>query len=111
VAFSVEKLIGLLISRIRLLKKLKMITVIVIPLPQLPGMVTIYSNMNIKSHDGSRFSCKVLLSQARDVLSKFSDKGLCYYILHHYLDKFMNILTDQLLNIYSRVKEHETRLT
>jgi hypothetical protein len=60
-----------------------------------------------RGHDASRVSCSVLLSQARLVLSKFGEKGLCYYILHHYLDKFINILRGQILNLYSKYKDRE----
>jgi hypothetical protein len=60
-----------------------------------------------RGHDASRVSCGVLLSQARLVLGKFGDKGLCYYILHHYLDKFINILVGQILSLYSKYKDRE----
>jgi hypothetical protein len=43
-------------------------------------------------HDVSRYSCRYLLDHARLVLMTFGDKGLCYFVLHLYLDKFMNIL-------------------
>jgi len=32
------------------------------------------------------------------VYFRFGDKGLCYYVLHHYLDKFPNILRGQILH-------------
>jgi hypothetical protein len=60
-----------------------------------------------RGHDASRVPCSVLLSQARLVLGKFGDKGLCYYILHHYLDKFIDILVGQILNLYSKYKDRE----
>jgi len=43
-------------------------------------------------HDASRYSCSHLLAHDKQVLSRFGDKGLCYLVLHHYLDKFMNIV-------------------
>ena len=51
-----------------------------------------------KTHDVARISCSELFEQAGIVYSKFGDKGLCYYVLHHYLDKFMNILRGQILH-------------
>jgi hypothetical protein len=35
------------------------------------------------------------------VYFRFGDKGLCYYALHHYLDKFSNILRGQILQTLS----------
>jgi hypothetical protein len=52
-----------------------------------------------KLHDASRYSCRYLLDHAKLVSMTFGDKGLCYFILHHYLDKFMNIL-------YGRVQHY-----
>jgi hypothetical protein len=43
-------------------------------------------------HDASRYFCSHLLTHAKLVLSAFGDKGLCYLALHHYLDKFTNIV-------------------
>jgi hypothetical protein len=60
-----------------------------------------------RGHDAGRISCSTLLSQARLVLERFGEKGLCYYILHHYLDKFLNMLTGQILNLYSKHKDEE----
>jgi len=45
-----------------------------------------------EQHDASRYSCSHLLAHAKQVLSRYGDKGLCYLVLHHYLDKFMNIV-------------------
>jgi len=65
-----------------------------------------------RSHDASRVSCSALLSQMRLVLSKFGDKGLCYYnILHHYLDRFIDILVGQMLSLYSKYKDRKMLLT
>jgi hypothetical protein len=52
------------------------------------------------THDLGRVSCSTLLADAENVVTKFGEKGLCYYILHHYLDKFEHILCGQLLNRY-----------
>jgi hypothetical protein len=54
----------------------------------------------VSDHDLSRISCRDLLDEAKEVVTKFGEKGLCYYILHHYLDKFEHILSGQLLNRY-----------
>ena len=51
-----------------------------------------------EKHDAARTSCSDLLKQVEAVYSRFGDKGLCYYILHHYLDKLPNILRGQLLH-------------
>jgi hypothetical protein len=54
-----------------------------------------------KTHDASRISCNELFEQIEIVYSRFGDKGLCYYVLHHYLDKFSNILRGQILHTLS----------
>jgi hypothetical protein len=54
----------------------------------------------VSDHDLSRISCRELLDKAKEVVTKFGEKGLCYYILHHYLDKFEHILSGQLQNRY-----------
>jgi cell division septum initiation protein DivIVA len=54
----------------------------------------------VSDHDLSRISCRELLDKAKEVVTKFGEKGLCYYILHHYLDKFERILSGQILNRY-----------
>jgi len=81
-------------------------TEIVIPLPQLPGKVIIYTDITSrKSHDAGRVTCDVLLSQVKEVLSRFGEPGLCYYVLHHYLDKLWNMIRGQLLHLYSQTKD------
>jgi len=51
-----------------------------------------------KKHDTARTSCSDLFKQVEAIYSRFGDKGLYYYILHHYLDKLPNILGGQLLH-------------
>jgi hypothetical protein len=82
---------------------------LVIPLSSIPGgYLVIEGDVSGRNgHDASRVSCGVLLSQARLVFGKLGDKGLCYYILHHYLDKFIDILVGQILSLYSKYKDRE----
>jgi hypothetical protein len=54
------------------------------------------------AHDKARMSCDTLFSQARVVLGKHGEKGLCYYVLHHYLDKVENIVFGQILSQWSK---------
>jgi hypothetical protein len=54
------------------------------------------------AHDRARMSCDTLFSQARAVLGKHGERGLCYYVLHHYLDKVENIVFGQILSQWSR---------
>lgn len=60
-----------------------------------------------KMHDKARVSCDTLFSQARDVLNKYGEKGLCYYVLHHYLDKIENIVLGQILSQWSKKYKNE----
>jgi hypothetical protein len=54
------------------------------------------------AHDKARMSCDTLFSQARVVLGKHGERGLCYYVLHHYLDKVENIVFGQILSQWSK---------
>jgi hypothetical protein len=56
-----------------------------------------------EQHDASRYSCSHLLAHAKQVLSRYGDKGLCYSVLHHYLDKFMNIVFGRVWH-YGKIK-------
>jgi hypothetical protein len=60
-----------------------------------------------KMHDKARVSCHTLFSQVRDVLNKYGEKGLCYYVLHHYLDKIENIILGQILSQWSKKYKDE----
>jgi len=55
-----------------------------------------------KMHDKARVSCDTLFSQVRTVLNKYGENGLCYYVLHHYLDKIENIVLGQILSQWSK---------
>jgi predicted DNA-binding ribbon-helix-helix protein len=80
-----------------------------IPVRCLPGMVIIETDIVSKrSHDAGRTTCKVLFSQTREVLRKYGEQGVCYYILHHYLDKLEDIILGGILHQYSQVKEEES---
>jgi hypothetical protein len=82
---------------------------LLIPICSLGGNLLIIQDdtSGKRSHDAGRISCSILLFQARLVLERFSEKGLCYYISHHYLDKFLNIFMGQILNLYSKHKDEE----
>jgi hypothetical protein len=54
------------------------------------------------AHDEARVNCGTLFSQAKAVLGEHGEKGLCYYVLHHYLDKVENIVFGQILSQWSR---------
>jgi len=43
-------------------------------------------------HDAGRNECAALLEQSIEVFRKHGEKGLCYYILHHYLDKIETLI-------------------
>jgi hypothetical protein len=45
-----------------------------------------------RGHDAGRKNCRKLLVQATEVYNKYGENGLCYYILHHYLDKIASII-------------------
>ncbi|MFZ8783677.1 MAG: hypothetical protein ACO2OR_06835 [Desulfurococcaceae archaeon] len=80
---------------------------LLIPASLLGGSLVIYNAPSERGHDAGRISCSTLFSQARLVLERFDEKSLCYYILHHYLDKLLNILMGQVLHPYSKHKNEE----
>ncbi len=43
-------------------------------------------------HDKGRRDCGKLLEQATEIRNKYGENGLCYYVLHHYLDKIVSII-------------------
>ena len=45
-----------------------------------------------EAHDSSRVNCKEFVEQIKNVYNAYGYEGVCYYILHHYLDKVMSIL-------------------
>jgi hypothetical protein len=52
-----------------------------------------------RGHDASRKNCRKLLIQATEVYNKYGENGLCYYILHHYLDKLASIIKGRFYRI------------
>jgi len=47
-------------------------------------------------HDSSRYDVEVLKKAVDIAISKHGDRGLCYLILHHYLDRLVDILVSAL---------------
>jgi len=43
-------------------------------------------------HDLSRISCREFFNQASIIYKKYGEKGICYFALHHYLDKLVSIM-------------------
>ena len=54
------------------------------------------------SHDASRYSVANLREAVKLIKSRYGDKGLCYFVLHHYLDRFVDILVSVLSKFYER---------
>ncbi len=52
------------------------------------------------SHDSSRYDADALERAIVHVRSKFGGKGLCYFVLHHYLDRLVDILTSLISEYY-----------
>jgi len=52
------------------------------------------------SHDASRYSVAELREAIRIIKSRYGDKGLCYFVLHHYLDRFVDLLVSVLSEYY-----------
>lgn len=53
-----------------------------------------------KHHDSSRYNVDVLEEDVAYVKLKYGDKGLSYFVLHHYLDRLVDILTSLISEYY-----------
>jgi len=53
-------------------------------------------------HDVGRMDCGELLKQVAKVYSKYGEQGLCYYVLHHYLDKIDSLIKGRCMKLFSR---------
>jgi hypothetical protein len=51
-------------------------------------------------HDLSRINCRELLKLASIVSGIYGDDGLCYFILHHYLDKIVSIMKGRFVRLF-----------
>gem|GEM_PF-3445252 len=51
-------------------------------------------------HDLSRISCRELLKLASIVSGIYGDDGLCYFVLHHYLDKIVSIMKGRFVRLF-----------
>jgi len=58
----------------------------------------------VGGHDAGRMNCRKLLVQATRVYGKYGESGLCYYILHHYLDKLASIIKGRFYRILMRYR-------
>ncbi len=52
-------------------------------------------------HDSSRYDPAVLNQIANEVYSKHGEKGICYLVLHHFLDRFNDIITSELAKAHT----------
>ncbi len=57
---------------------------------------------SVRNHDISRYDVKELLNTVRIVKARYGDRGLCYFVFHHYLDRLVDILVSVLSNHYER---------
>jgi len=51
-------------------------------------------------HDLSRINCRELLRLASIVSGIYGDDGLCYFILHHYIDKIVSIMKGRFIRLF-----------
>jgi hypothetical protein len=55
---------------------------------------------NSYKHDLSRIKCRELFNLASLVLEAYGEKGICYLVLHHYLDKLVSILRGRYIRLH-----------
>lgn len=54
-------------------------------------------------HDLSRYCCAALFELSEEILRTYGEKGLCYLILHHYLDKLSSVVRGSILRMYGDI--------
>jgi hypothetical protein len=54
---------------------------------------------NSYNHDRSRIKCRELFNLASFVLEAYGWNGICYLVLHHYLDKLVSILKGRYIRL------------
>ena len=55
-------------------------------------------------HDIGRRDCEKLLRQVSEIYNRHGEKGLCYYILHNYLDKIESIVRGRSIRLFSSTR-------
>ena len=55
---------------------------------------------SLESHDSSRYDVDTLERLVILIKRKYGDEGLCYFVLHHYLDRLVDILASLISNYY-----------
>ncbi len=63
---------------------------------------------NTHQHDMGRINCKVLLEQVTKVYEDHGGGGICYYILHHYLDKIESVIRGRVDRLFLNLKYGKT---
>ena len=63
-------------------------------------------------HDTSRYDVEKLMEAIDLIYDKYGEKGLRYFILHHYIDRLVDILIHEIISVYeehflSLIKESE----
>lgn len=53
-------------------------------------------------HDASRYDADILIEVVESVYADYGEKGLCYFVLHHYLDRLADILVGEAAEAYER---------
>jgi len=65
-----------------------------------------------RPHDLSRISCREFFNQVSIIYKKYGEKGICYFALHHYLDKLVSIMEGRITKLHYRARSSlEERLT
>jgi hypothetical protein len=63
-------------------------------------------------HDLARISCREFFNQVSIIYKKYGEKGICYFALHHYLDKLVSIIEGRITKLHYRARSSlEERLT
>ncbi len=52
--------------------------------------------IDVKPHDLSIYNAVEFIKQYRYVKTVYGEKGICYFILHHYIDRLVDILSQDL---------------
>jgi hypothetical protein len=53
-------------------------------------------------HDLSRISCREFFNQVSIIYKKYGEKGISYFVLHHYLDKLTSVMRGRMTKLSFR---------
>ena len=58
---------------------------------------------NALGHDSSRYDIEKLYKLYKTVKQRYGEQGLCYAVLHHYIDRLSDIIASEFSNMVQHI--------